>query len=244
MPTLPPVQIALLIVGVLLATLILGSLLAILMAWLTREVQAAYGQAPATTAKAPTPATEVAAVPEVPAQRIGPWPFVISGLALLVVLAVIFYPMPQPQTASPETPSGGKRGIVDPGLPAGGGCASGEPGEGQAAVPGHMCLVSRAGRQRIARPGEESDHERLRAAADRCPAAGVHQEGAAGDGSGQHHGGGYAAERGQPGFDRSGSGRHHRLHPHLQSASAVAPGSVRGGRDPSGRGRALAVRLS
>jgi len=131
MPTLPPVQIALLIVGVLLATLILGSLLAILMAWLTREVQAAYGQAPATTAKAPTPATEVAAVPEVPAQRIGPWPFVISGLALLVVLAVIFYPMPQPQTASPETPSGGSAASSTPASPPAAAALQGNPEKGK-----------------------------------------------------------------------------------------------------------------
>ncbi len=103
MPALSPVQITLLIVGVLLATFILGGLLAILMVWLTREVQAVYGQAPTTPAKAPAPAAEAVAAPAVPSQRIGPWPFVISGLAFLVVLAVIFYPMPQPQASTPAS---------------------------------------------------------------------------------------------------------------------------------------------
>jgi len=117
MPALSPVQIALLIVGVLSATLILGGLLAILMVWLTREVQAAYGQAPAATAKAPAPAAEAAAAPTAPTQRIGPWPFAISGLALLVVLAVIFYPMPQPRTASPEIPSEGSAASSTPASP-------------------------------------------------------------------------------------------------------------------------------
>uniref|UniRef100_UPI0035E428CE c-type cytochrome n=1 Tax=Thermoflexus sp. TaxID=1969742 RepID=UPI0035E428CE len=131
MPTLSPVQIALLTVGVLLATLILGGLLAILMAWLTREVQAAYGQAPAATAKAPAPATEAAAVPAVSAERIGPWPFVISGLALLVVLAVIFYPMPQPQTASPGTASGGSTASSTPASPPAVAALQGNPENGK-----------------------------------------------------------------------------------------------------------------
>ncbi len=133
MPALSPIQITLLIVGVLLATLILGGLLAILMAWLTREVQAAYGQAPATTAKAPAPAmpAETAAAPAAPSQRIGPWPFVISGLALLVVLAVIFYPMPQPQTASPETSSGGSPASSTPSPQPVAAALSGNPEKGK-----------------------------------------------------------------------------------------------------------------
>ncbi|MDW8186008.1 MAG: cytochrome c [Anaerolineae bacterium] len=117
MPALSPIQIALLITGVLLATLILGGLLAVLMAWLTREVQMAYGQAPATPAKAPAPAVEAAVAPPAPSQRIGPWPFVISGLAFLVVLAVIFYPMPQPQAAAPETSSEGSAAPSTPASP-------------------------------------------------------------------------------------------------------------------------------
>ncbi|HXF69986.1 MAG TPA: cytochrome c, partial [Thermoflexus sp.] len=111
MPALSPAQLLLLIGGVLLATLILAALLAVLMVWLTREVQAAYGQAPAAQAKAPTLAAEAAAAPS---QRIGPWPFVISGLALLVVLAVMFYPMPQPQTASPIASSEGNLAASTP----------------------------------------------------------------------------------------------------------------------------------
>ncbi|WP_376791515.1 c-type cytochrome [Thermoflexus sp.] len=111
MPALSPAQLLLLVGGVLLATLILGALLAALMVWLTREVQAAYGQAPAAQAKAPAPAAEAAAAPS---QRIGPWPFVISGLALLVVLAVIFYPMPQPQTAPPIASSEGHSAVPTP----------------------------------------------------------------------------------------------------------------------------------
>lgn len=111
MPALSPVQLLLLIGGVLLTTLILGTLLAVLMVWLTREVQAAYGQAPAAQAKAPAPAAEATAAPS---QRIGPWPFVISGLALLVVLAVIFYPMPQPQMAAPIASSEGNLAASTP----------------------------------------------------------------------------------------------------------------------------------
>ncbi len=114
MPALAPAQIALLIAGVLVATLILGGVLAILMVWLTREVQMAYGQAPAAAAKAPAPAAEAAAAPATPSQRIGPWPFVISGLALLVVLAVIFYPMPQPEGAAPAAPAGSSSSIPTP----------------------------------------------------------------------------------------------------------------------------------
>ncbi|MBO9360905.1 MAG: cytochrome c [Thermoflexus sp.] len=110
MPELSLTQPLLLIGGVLVATFALAGILALAMPWLTREVQAAQtapeqtpapprpAAAPARAAparevpKREVPAREVPAAPAAPPQPIGPWPFVISGLASLVVLAVIFYP--------------------------------------------------------------------------------------------------------------------------------------------------------
>ncbi len=123
MPALSPVQLLLLIGGVLLATLILGALLAALMAWLTREVQAAYGQAPAAPAKAPA----AAEAPAAPPQRIGPWPFVISGLALVVVLGVIVSSVSHVGGASPE----GGAAHSTPSAVAGGSTLSGDPERGK-----------------------------------------------------------------------------------------------------------------
>ncbi len=128
MPALSPVQLLLLIGGVLLATLILGALLAALMVWLTREVQAAYGQAPAAPAKAPA-----AEAPAASPQRIGPWPFVISGLALLVVLGVIFssiFPIPSLSQAQSAFPEGGAAHST-PSAAAGGSTLSGDPERGK-----------------------------------------------------------------------------------------------------------------
>ncbi len=130
MPALSPVQLLLLIGGVLLATLILGALLAILMVWLTREVQAAYGQAPAAPAKASAPAAEA---PTAPPQRIGPWPFVISGLALLVVLGVILSsvsPLPLLSQASTASSEGSAAHSTPPAV-AGGSALSGDPARGK-----------------------------------------------------------------------------------------------------------------
>ncbi len=114
MPGLSPISLLLLIGGVLGATLALAGILALLLPWLTREVQAAYGQAPAPARPAVAPAGEAPAAPAAPSQRIGPWPFVISGLALLVVLAVIFYPMPQPQGSAPAASTEGSAPISAP----------------------------------------------------------------------------------------------------------------------------------
>lgn len=122
MPALSPVQLLLLIGGVLLATLILGALLTALMVWLTREVQAAYGQAPAAPAKGPA-----AEAPAAPPQRIGPWPFVISGLALLVVLGVIVSPLSHARGASPE----GGAAHSTPSAAAGGSALRGDPEQGK-----------------------------------------------------------------------------------------------------------------
>jgi disulfide bond formation protein DsbB len=114
MPGLSPISLLLLIGGVLSATLVLAGILALLLPWLTREVQAAYGQAPAPARPAVAPVGEAPAAPAAPSQRIGPWPFVISGLALLVVLAVIFYPMPQPRGSTPAAPTEGSAPISAP----------------------------------------------------------------------------------------------------------------------------------
>jgi hypothetical protein len=141
-------------------------------------------------------------------------------LGMLVLLGILMAGSACGGGAPASRPSGGGEAA------AGRGGLEGGCGEGEGAVFGRVRFVPRGGRQGAAGAGTGSDDQRLRAAADGRSAFGVYQEGAAGDGSGEHDGGGYAAEGGQPGPDGPGSGGHHRLHPDPQPAPAVKGGWV------------------